>query len=197
MKPSDLEPERSLAAAVAARRPRTTRDAIWEWEPNTGATWWSDAMHDTFGFERGVAPSLETWSARIHPEDRDRVMSELAAAVTRGDVTWSDEYRITTPVAGVRHVFDRGFLVTATDGRPPRMFGVMVDVTAASTLDRRALRLAHDLNNALQSVTLATRQLARHPEQHAEHLAAIQAAVAHAGELTRALGALAKRGAER
>jgi PAS domain-containing protein len=42
-----------------------------EWNLQTGATWWSDAMFDLLGFKRSsVEASRSCAVARIHPDDR-------------------------------------------------------------------------------------------------------------------------------
>jgi PAS domain S-box-containing protein len=96
-----------------------------------------------FGFtpaERMADPSL--WERLVHPEDRDRLLAEIAALDPDAE-GWSFEYRMRHRDGHVVWVKDEAVLVRDEDGTPLFYQGVLSDVTES----RRAkdeLQLALD-----------------------------------------------------
>ena len=75
-----LRLERQLDAAQ-----QITHIGSWEWDLATDAVTWSDELYRIYGLApRSCAITLEEFLARVHPDDRERVQREVAAAVERG-----------------------------------------------------------------------------------------------------------------
>ena len=68
-----------------------------------------------------------SWSAPIHPEDRERVLRRLGEP---GDAEQNLEYRIILPDGSVRWVLHRAFPVADQTGRIYRFAGLVEDITA-------------------------------------------------------------------
>ncbi len=113
-----------LHAAIEAGRMGT-----WEFTISTGTVKWSPGLEAIHGYAPGTFPSsFDAFKREIHPDDRDRVLQAIGAAIEqRRD--HHIEYRIVRPDGGVRWVEGRGQLFADGDGRPERMVGVCVDVT--------------------------------------------------------------------
>jgi len=105
----------------------------------------------------------EFGSSRIHPDDVDRVHSELGSAVRNGH--YSCEYRWQCADGQYRTFLDQGVLAPEEDGAPREIFGTMFDVTERRDLEERLLHasklealggltggIAHDFNNMLSVV---------------------------------------------
>jgi PAS domain S-box-containing protein len=125
---------------------QATNDALWDWDLVTNALWWSDSFHAVFGdASRAVEPGIESWTSRIHPDDRERVVDGIHAAIRRGDETWCAEYRFQRRDGNHAIVRDRGYVIRDEAGRPIRMVGGMNDVsdprTAQGTLREQAVLL--------------------------------------------------------
>jgi PAS domain S-box-containing protein len=117
-----------------------TNDVIWEWDLASQALRWSEGFTHQFGYEPGAAtPTIEGWSDRIHPEDRDRVMSGFYGVVEGSATEWRDEYRYRRADGSYATVVDRGILVFDDDGRPVRMIGGMTDISERKMVEE-ALR---------------------------------------------------------
>lgn len=105
-----------------------TKEAIWEWNLLTGELWTNAAHYELF-HPAGERASYEEWIDRIHPADRDRVIKRSEDAL-RNVSNWSDEYRFRRPDGTYGYILDRGCVVPGPEGRPARMIGEMIDVTA-------------------------------------------------------------------
>jgi PAS domain S-box-containing protein len=148
---------------------RAVSDVVWDWNLSANTLWWNDGFLTTFGFVAGeIEPSVESWTGRIHPEDRARVVDSIKGAVASGTETWTSEYRFQCKDGGYSVVLDRGFIVRDASGIGVRMVGGMRDLTEQRKMENQFLRaqrmdsigtlaggIAHDLNNVLAPIMMA------------------------------------------
>lgn len=132
---------------------RATNDAIWDWDLQTNAVWWNEAVCTLFGHAPDeVEPTSQWWYEHIHPEDRERVTAGIHAVVDGVGDHWSDEYRYLRSDGSSAFVFDRGYVLRDLAGRPLRMLGAMLDLTerkkAEQQLHESAARLKFTLESA-------------------------------------------------
>ncbi|HEX8434714.1 PAS domain S-box protein, partial [Archangium sp.] len=107
-----------------------TNDVIWDWELATDRLDWNDAVQTHFGCTREeLGPTIDGWYSRIHPEDRDRVVTEVHAAIDEGQESWTDEYRFRRSDGSYAAMLDRGYISRDASGRAVRMIGSMLDLT--------------------------------------------------------------------
>ena len=71
---------------------------------------------------------------RIHPDDRGRVLQDIAKLETTGG--WDAEYRIVLPDGSTRWIHDRTRLAPATDDRPAMWFGVLTPLRTRDESER-------------------------------------------------------------
>jgi PAS domain S-box-containing protein len=125
---------------------RATNDAVWDWDLLSDALWWGQGVQDLFGYApEEIEPGSESWHTRLHPDDRERVLAGIRAAIDGGATFWSDEYRFRRRDGTYADIYDRGYVIHAQDGRAVRMVGSMMDVTdrkrAEGQLRSLAMRL--------------------------------------------------------
>ena len=142
---------------------------IWERDIQSGALVWDDRMYEMYGVAKaGTPPSYDLWRAAVHPDDRDRLIGAIEAAL-RGERQYDEEYRVIHPDGTVRYIKSEGLVVRDAEGRPLRIIGLNRDVTEArhATEERERLQaqlvqaqkmesigrlaggVAHDFNNLL------------------------------------------------
>lgn len=90
----------------------------------------------------------EAWVARIHPEDRDRVVSHFQRSVFGTDVEYEAEYRIVRPSDGaVRWILAKAEIQRDALGKPVKLIGAHIDITARRTAEEQRELIARELNS--------------------------------------------------
>jgi len=142
---------------------RATNDVIWDWDLETDAIWWNEALTTLFGYDPDATEMASTsWTNRIHPDDRERIVDSIHAAIDGTGTNWAGRYRFMHADGRPRQVVDRGLLLRDGGGKAVRMIGSIIDVTEQQDLEeryRQAQKLeavgqltggvAHDFNNLL------------------------------------------------
>lgn len=122
---------------------RATNDAVWDWDLVTDDLWWGDGIQKLFGYApEEVEPTAESWYTRLHPDDRDRVITGIRAAIDGGETSWSDEYRFRRKDGGYAEIYDRGYVIHDAKRRPVRMVGSMMEVSERKRTEAQLRNLA-------------------------------------------------------
>ena len=189
---------------------RSTADVVWEWDVSADTLLWSEAF-DKLTATPGahLETEFDSWSRRIHPEDRARVVATLReTAMSPFSQSWSEEYRFCRDDGSERAMLDRGFVVRDDAGRAARVVGTMIDLTerrASEQRSRESERLeavghltggvAHDFNNLLTVILGNSDILRDRLEDPALRRMAelIHLAATRGSDLTRRLLAFARR----
>jgi PAS domain S-box-containing protein len=118
----------------------------WEWIVKTSAVQWSPSLEAMHGLEPGAfAGTYAASRASIHYQDRAAVDDTVRDALASGKhrLGYRVEYRIARPDGAVRWVEERGEVFADAAGRPERVLGICLDVTARKADEEdRALLLA-------------------------------------------------------
>lgn len=106
-----------------------SRDGIWDWEIQSGAVWFSPQYIRLLGYGKDdVVPGyVDTWSERLHPEDRAAVMSAVDQHLA-GIAPYDIEYRLRLKSGEYRWFRARGQAYWDEDGRAVRMTGILSDI---------------------------------------------------------------------
>jgi PAS domain S-box-containing protein len=125
---SPAEAARRLQALIDA-----TVDAYYDWHVGTDVMDVSEQMDRLLGLESGAMPrTLTAWEARLHPEDRERVMTHLGTL--RPGERFVDEYRLRREDGSYVIVEDRACMLTDAGGAPCDLVGTVRDITTARQL---------------------------------------------------------------
>jgi diguanylate cyclase (GGDEF)-like protein/PAS domain S-box-containing protein len=117
---------------------RATNDVIRDWDLRTDGIWWNENFQRVFGWlAREVGAYLESWTGRIHPEDREAVERGVSVAVAAGEKSWFARYRFERRDGGYAVVEDHGLLMYDELGTPVRMISSMTDVTERVLAEER------------------------------------------------------------
>jgi PAS domain S-box-containing protein len=93
--------------------------------------WYSPRFKQSLGFRDDEFPNvLQSWLVRLHPDDRDRIMSAVADHVERR-VPYDVEYRLRAKSGEYRWFSARGLGIWNAAGEMTRMAGSLRDITEA------------------------------------------------------------------
>lgn len=142
----DIEEQKSAQQTLRRSEQRyelaalATDDAIWDWNLLTNDVHWNPAIHRVFGYSPdAVEETSQWWYDHIHPDDAERVVHGIHAAIDGGQASWQDEYRYRRADGSYARVLDRGYIGRDEQGQATRMIGAMQDVTV-QTEAQQALR---------------------------------------------------------
>jgi len=210
-----LEREQSMNLAASA-----ARLALWTWDIPRDEIWITDQARTLFGWPKNEPVKLETFLAKLHPDDRDLVRESLHDSL-RTSNTFRTEYRIMNADNTIGWMAARGQVEVGPNGKPIRLRGVSVDITDQKQAERELQErqgelahlsrvaalselsgsLAHELNQPLaiilSNAQAAQRLLAQAPPDLAEVrdiLGDIVSEDRRAGDVIKRLRAILKRG---
>ena len=103
---------------------------VWDWDIANDTVYWSDGYQRLHDYSLAEKPSREKWEASLHPDDRDRIVEQLDELFRRRLHNWFEEYRIRTASGRVRWVSSHGQVFYDPAGKPKRMVGIDLDITA-------------------------------------------------------------------
>ncbi len=132
---------------------RATNDAVWDWNLLTDSHWWNEGFETLFGYARDrVEPGLDSWYLRIHPDDKERVVAGIHAAIHGSGRYWSDEYRFRRADGSYAFVYDRGYVLYDERDQPVRMIGSIMDVSERRHVEEVLARERALLRSLIDSV---------------------------------------------
>ena len=136
--------------------------------PNYDSQFVSPQIEAMLGFSPAEwLSSDDLWLKQIHPDDRDRVLVEVANYIAQGG-SYSLEYRMLTRDRRVVWISDRGVVVQNQEGRPIFLRGFIQDITERKHRERElealvtvatALRAAPTRGDAIRVVLNQTLRL--------------------------------------
>ncbi|MCE5327484.1 MAG: PAS domain S-box protein [Planctomycetaceae bacterium] len=150
---------------------RAAGAGAWDWDIAANTIAWSPEMFGLFGVDPRTTPaSFAVWQSILHPDDREAAASRIQRALAEHH-SLDSQYRIVRPDNEVRWINALGQGTYDENGRPLRMAGICIDVTARRQAEEDLRRAKDELEQRVQE---RTAELA----QRAEQLRAL------AGELT-------------
>lgn len=150
----------------------TINEAVWTWTAADDRLTWNQRWWDMTGYSPGeVATTRKDWLALVHPDDRDQVLDDIAAAFEQDSPRYESEHRIRCKDGTWRWMRSRGRVVERmTGGAVVRVEGAYTDITvlreqkarleqtvqalseSRRELDRFAFAAAHDLREPVRQI---------------------------------------------
>jgi signal transduction histidine kinase/ActR/RegA family two-component response regulator len=176
----DLTEERRIAAALreSESRLQLARTAagfgVFDRDFVTGVLIWSDEQWRLHGLEpHADGPSETLWIASIHPADRERMLArKRAAAADVGGAPFRTEYRSVWPDGSVHWLQIMPHFTRGSTGRPLRVVGVTIDVTASREREAALRQFSSELERRVQQ-EVAAREAAQLRAAQAERMQAL------------------------
>jgi two-component system sensor kinase FixL len=144
---------------------------LWEWDIERDEVWANEGARAPVGFGASERVTFDRYLQQIQPEDRESTREAVSRAL-QASSEFQAEYRIAGPDGRTRWLAAQGKVVRGADGKPVRLQGVSIDVTArrrdeaelqrqreglaqlqrASAVGQLSTVLAHELNQPLGAI---------------------------------------------
>jgi PAS domain S-box-containing protein len=106
----------------------------WSWDIKNNIIEWSDELYRIYGLEpQSQTLSYEVYISFIHPDDREKVRSQVQAAMERSE-SWEFTHKLIRKNGDVRIVYATGEVLTDESGNPIMMIGTAQDITERQQL---------------------------------------------------------------
>jgi len=127
---------------------RATNDVIYDYNLQTGNTWWNSAYYEHFGKRPPDIQDLwQWWADRIHPEDRDAIVASLRSGLKGTSDRWLAEYRYQRTDGTYANIIDRACIVRDETGNATRLLGTLLDLTEQKQAEAALRQQAEALEN--------------------------------------------------
>ena len=139
------------------------RDGVWDANLETQEVHQSKRYHEILGYAEGELPvGRADWLARIHPEDKPRLLNTLQAYSERKAKVYASEYRMRCKDGSYKWVQSRGMVVArGEDGEATRMIGTTTDISERKEEELKLAQVERDLWQALRQVEQRERSKSR------------------------------------
>jgi PAS domain S-box-containing protein len=126
--------------------------SLWDWNVKTNRVFRTKRWRELRGISEGeVNNTPEAWSDRIHPEDRDRVLSAMADHLAQKTAFYQEEYRLRHEDGTYIWILDRGQALWDAVGNPTRIIGSEMNITPRKNAELEAQLLREQLEFVLSS----------------------------------------------
>ncbi len=131
---------------------RLGRFGLFEWDPSTGEVRWSRELEELFGLAPGAFEgTLEGFARRLHPDDGERLLTELStwARERRRQVAFEGRFALAGGESRILEITAR--LSYDAFGRAQRMAGIAADVTERRRAEQETRERSADFERLFEA----------------------------------------------
>jgi PAS domain S-box-containing protein len=117
---------------------RASKEAVWDWDLVTDLVTWDEGTGPLLDYQPSqLGDTAQWWYDRIHPADRERVVTSIDGAIAQGAPTWSEEYRFRRADGSYAVIQNRAHIARDESGTPARVIGAMSEASRPPRADPR------------------------------------------------------------
>lgn len=118
---------------------------IWDWDLRSGKLSWTAELEKLYEYEEGTFPgSYTAFSERVHPDDLAE-MERLRDEAVNGHESFDFDFRVKLPSGATKWVNAKGAAAYDETGKPLRVFGVNLDISARKAAEEALRGQAEEL----------------------------------------------------
>ncbi len=130
-------------------------DGVYDWDIVNNKVFYSSRVKSMLGYED------DDWTddpmegeSRLHPDEQQRVESEITAFIEGRISTFNCEYRLRCKDGSYKWILDRGMILSRDDeGKPTRVIGTHADISQQVEYEEQIKRLNIDLERRVEERT--------------------------------------------
>jgi PAS domain S-box-containing protein len=153
-------------------------DGVWDWDLTTNEVYYSSRWKSMLGYaDNELENHFSSWEKLLHPDDHERALASIQAYLAGQTATYEVEHRLRHKDGSYRWILSRGVAQRDPAGRPVRMAGSHVDLTAHKEVEEQLRRAYAELSENEAALKSALQKLqSANAELQTTHLQLIQAA---------------------
>jgi PAS domain S-box-containing protein len=158
-----------------------SNDGLWDWNLETNEVFFSSRWKEMLGYGKDDFPNqFPEWEQRLHPEDRDRVLTTFSQYFAGKLTACELEYRLQNNQGNYIWVLCRGTLLRDVRNKPYRMAGSHTDITQRKQAEAELQQSELQLKNQTQYLQQALEELQQTQMQliHSEKMSSLGQLVA-------------------
>jgi PAS domain S-box-containing protein len=133
---------------------RGSNDGLWDWNLETGETYYSPRWSEMIGFEDNeLSPDTDAWDGLLHPDDRPLVDEYMTKCLEGEVVSYEIEFRFRHKDGHYVDILSRGFAVPDEDGQVRRLVGVNSDISARKRTEAALLESEEKFRAMIENTT--------------------------------------------
>ncbi|MFZ5472916.1 MAG: PAS domain S-box protein, partial [Pseudomonadota bacterium] len=132
---------------------RGANDGLWDWDIVGNRTYYSPRWKEMIGYRADeIGDSPEEWSCRVHPDDLAQAVTALNAHLAGASPGYEATYRFRHKDGHYLWILGRGQALRDAEGKPYRMVGTHVDITAQKRAEEKVAQLSRIVDASLNEI---------------------------------------------
>ncbi len=131
-------------------------DGVWDRDLQTGQETYSRRWKEMLGYaEDEILPNHQEWESRIHPDDRQAVLTSDADYIAGKASRYEVEYRLRCKDGSYKWILSRGMIVSRDpNGKPLRTIGTHTDISERKKAEGTIRLAAKVFKHALEGIMI-------------------------------------------
>lgn len=151
-----------LALQRSDRRFKTvmqaTHDLIYDLDLASRTVWFSEALYDAYGYKKDRSHHTLDWCVScVHPDDMQEIRDQIGKLIASKQQSWQTEHRFQKADKSYTVVRNRGYILYGASGKPERIIGSLLDITAQKQLEHAKDEFLSLVSHQLRTPLTVTR----------------------------------------